>query len=122
MDPNISVALGSMPTGVAVAVGVAALTIVQFAKFSGLPDKYGPYCVIVIAILFEVAWIYQTDGPDRHLTLAYLLDTTNMVVSAGGAYGFARAVAPESVTRLRRPPQNDLTDHVVSVNDPVRKD
>lgn len=98
--------LGNMPSGVMVAVAALAFGIVQYLKFAGLPDKWGPFIVVAIAAVVVVLWAageYMDNG-FLGRPLGYLFDVMSVTFTAAGVYGFARSVGPSSVTTARKPP------------------
>lgn len=98
--------LGNMPSGIATAIGLLAVGIVQYAKFAGMPDGWGPFAVVIIAILIVGLWALG-EFQRAHMygsPLGYLFDVANVTFAAAGAYGFSRANSAASVTTWGRNP------------------
>ena len=79
------------------------LSLAQLFKFWGVPDKYGPYVVLGLSLFGVVIWAASQPEPLSRLQLwQYFAAVVNVMVSAAGVYGFARATSAREVTSLRR--------------------
>ncbi|HEY3083350.1 MAG TPA: hypothetical protein VGM69_25950 [Chloroflexota bacterium] len=96
-----------MPSETVIAVAGSVTALTQLLKFWGLPDRYGPYVVFGLAFLGVVIWgISQPDPFTRLQSWQYFASVINVMVSAAGVFGFARATSAAQVTSLRRTPRS----------------
>ena len=86
-----------------IAVSAAVLACVQLAKWSFLPDKYGPLAVLVLAALGVWLWGYSVGTYERTQAFSYFAAWVSVALSASGTYGFSR-VSGEALTKLTSPP------------------
>ena len=86
-----------------VAVSAAVFTCVQLVKFSGLPDRYGPVAVLVIALIGVTFWGWSQGTFARAEAFGYFAAWLSVALNASGIYGFSRA-SGEALTRLTTPP------------------
>ena len=92
-----------MPSETVIAVAGSVTALAQLCKFWGVPNRYGPYIVFGLSLLGVVIWGASQPAPFSRLQLwQYFAAVVNVMISAAGVYGFARATAPEQVTSVRR--------------------
>ena len=92
-----------MPSETVIAVAGSVTALAQLFKFWGVPDKYGPYVVLGLSLLGVVIWAVSQPEPLNRLQLwQYFASVVNVMVSAAGVYGFARATSAREVTSLKR--------------------
>ena len=92
-----------MPSETVIAVAGSVTALAQLFKFWGVPDRYGPYVVLGLSLLGVIIWAASQPEPFSRLQLwQYFAAVVNVMISAAGVYGFARATAPEQVTSTRR--------------------
>lgn len=82
-----------------ITVSAATVALTQLAKWSGVPDKFGPIAVLLIAALGVALWIYTT-GYERTDTFAIFAGWVAVATSAAGVFGFTRAGAA-TLTRVK---------------------
>ena len=94
-----------MPSETVIAVAGSVTALTQLFKFWGVPDKYGPYVVLGLSLLGVIIWAASQPDPLSRLHLwQYFAAIVNVMISAAGVYGFARATAAAEVTSARRAP------------------
>jgi hypothetical protein len=76
---------------IAVSALVAALT--QIAKWSGLPDRFGPIAVLILAALGTAVWAYSANDFRQETTFAYVSGWAAVSLTSAGIFGFTRASA-----------------------------
>ena len=54
-----------------VAVSAAVVALVQLVKWSGLPDKWGPIAVLILALLGVAFWGYSKGTFERTVAFDY---------------------------------------------------
>ncbi len=74
-------------------VSAAVVALTQFAKWSKLPDKYGPYAVVLLSVLGTVVWAWSVGNFERAKAFDYFTGWIAVMTSAAGVYGFTRAAA-----------------------------
>ena len=94
-----------MPSETVIAVAGSVTALTQLFKFWGVPDKYGPYVVLGLSLLGVIIWAASQPDPFSRLHLwQYFAAVVNVMISAAGVYGFARATEARQVTSARRAP------------------
>ena len=94
-----------MPSETVIAVAGSVTALTQLFKFWGVPDRYGPYVVLGLSLVGVVVWGASQPDPFTRLNLwQYFAAVVNVMVSAAGVYGFARATSATQVTSTRRAP------------------
>jgi len=88
-------------------VSATVVALTQLIKWSGLPDRYGPWSVLGISLLGVLMFQFSM-APDDHVftrTDIWPVFSGWIVVatSAAGVFGFTRT-APEAITRTKPPP------------------
>jgi hypothetical protein len=87
-------------------VSAATVALVQIVKWSGLPDRWGPVAVMVLAAIGVAAWAFsQSVLPNREAIWPLFSGWINVALAAAGVFGFSRA-AVTAVTRATPPPQS----------------
>ena len=86
-----------------VTISAAVVALVQLTKWSGVPDKWGPLLVLVLAALGVGVWAYTQGAVPREAVFGYFAGWIAIATSAAGVYGFSRA-ASETLTRGSSPP------------------
>lgn len=87
-----------------IAVSAAVVALTQLAKWSGLPDKYGPIAVLAFALLGVLFWGWSNAALSRALAWNFFAGWIVVATSASGVYGFSRAAVAASVTTIGAPP------------------
>lgn len=85
---------------IAVSALVTALT--QITKWSGLPDRWGPVAVLVLAGIGTAVWAYSAGDFNQSTTFAYVSGWAAISLASAGIFGFTRAGAA-AVTTVRPP-------------------
>jgi hypothetical protein len=95
-----------MPSETVIAIAGSVTALAQLFKFWGVPNRYGPFVVLGLSLLGVVVWAAsQPDPLNRLLWWQYFAAVVNVMVSAAGVYGFARATTGDQVTSTQpRPP------------------
>ena len=94
-----------MPSETVIAVAGSVTALTQLFKFWGVPDKYGPYVVLGLSLIGVIIWAVSQPDPFNRLHLwQYFAAVVNVMISAAGVYGFARATEARQVTSARRAP------------------
>ena len=92
-----------MPSETVIAVAGSVTALTQLFKFWGVPDRYGPYVVLGLSFIGVVIWAASQPDPFNRLNLwQYFAAVVNVMVSAAGVYGFARATSAKDVMTARR--------------------
>lgn len=85
-------------------VSAAVVALVQLAKWSGVPDKYGPACVLVLAVLGTAVWAWSSGQVgNRELVFGLFAGWIAVATSAAGVFGFTRAARADMV-KTQSPP------------------
>ena len=100
--------LGAAPAAILISLGGLAVGIVQYLKWAGLPDKWGPFLVVAVAVVLEALWALTSSSFRKELILGYLFDVATITFTAAGIYGYSRSVGSGSVTNLRSPPSGAM--------------
>jgi hypothetical protein len=85
---------------IAVSALVTALT--QIVKWAGLPDKFGPVAVLILAAIGTAVWAYSAGDFNQSTTFAYVSGWAAISLASAGIFGFTRASAA-AVTTIRPP-------------------
>lgn len=86
-----------------VAVSAAVVALVQLVKWSGLPDKWGPIAVLILALLGVAFWGYSKGTFERTQAFDYFAAWIAVATSAAGVFGFTRAAATAVVSATPPP-------------------
>lgn len=86
-----------------VSVSAAVVALVQFAKWSGIPDRTGPLAVLFLSALGVVLWGWSVGDMARANAFAYFAGWVAVATSAAGVWGFSRA-SGEVLTKSQSPP------------------
>lgn len=87
-----------------ISVSAAVTALTQVLKWMGIPDKWGPVAVLVLAAIGAAMWaISQPELPNRQLAFDYFAGWIAVATSAAGIFGFTRA-ASSAVTAATAPP------------------
>lgn len=83
-----------------VSVSAAVVTLTQLIKWAGLPSKYGPITVLVLAFIGISFWGWSTVGfpPAQKDVFGYFAAWVAVATSAAGVYGFTRAAGENLAT------------------------
>lgn len=84
-------------------VSAAVVASTQLAKWSGVPDKYGPVAVLLLSILGVTIWVWSEALFEQQLVFGYFAGWIAVATSAAGVFGFTRATR-EAVTSTQTPP------------------
>jgi O-antigen/teichoic acid export membrane protein len=86
-----------------VTVSAAVFALTQLIKWTGLPDRWGPASVLVLAALGVGIWVYSQGDFMREDAFELFAAWVAVATSAAGVFGFSRAAAGV-VTSLTHPP------------------
>lgn len=86
-----------------ITISAAVVALTQLAKWSGIPDKWGPVAVMGLSVIGVVFWAYSRGVLEREVAWDYFAAWIAVATSAAGVFGFTRAGA-ESVVRAMPPP------------------
>ena len=86
-----------------VTVSAATVALTQLIKWSGIPDRWGPLIVLVVAALGVALWTYAQGAFARTEVFSLFAGWIAIATSAAGVYGFSRA-ASETLTKGSSPP------------------
>ena len=86
-----------------ITISAAVLACVQFAKWSGIPDKYGPFAVLLLSAVGVGIWAWSVGTFARADAFDYFAGWIVVATSAAGVFGFSRA-SGEAVSRMTAPP------------------
>lgn len=91
-----------METESSIAVAAAVTILTQLAKWSGIPDRFGPLSVLLLSAVGVGLWAYSFGqwGPSEVWPL--FTAWVSVAASAAGVFGFTRASAA-AVTKLTPP-------------------
>jgi hypothetical protein len=87
-----------------VSVSAAVVALTQICKWAGLPDRWGPIAVLVLAAVGVGVWVYSSGVFDRTQTFAVFAGWIAVATSAAGVFGFTRAAA-SAVISASPPPR-----------------
>lgn len=76
-----------------ITVSAAVVALVQFAKWSGVPDGKGPLVVLGLSLLGVAFWGFSEGTFGRATAFDYFAAYIGVVTSAAGVFGFTRAAA-----------------------------
>jgi hypothetical protein len=79
------------------------VALTQLVKWSGLPDKYGPVSVMMLAAAGTLFWGWSQGDMSRAAAFGYFAGWIAVATSAAGVFGFTRA-GGEAMTRTSSPP------------------
>lgn len=82
----------------------AVVALTQLVKWGGLPDKWGPASVMLLALFGVLLWGFSFEETyDRKDTFDYFAGWITVATSAAGVFGFTRA-AGTTLTAMHAPP------------------
>ena len=83
-------------------VSTAVVALVQLVKWGGLPDRFGPIAVAVLALVGVGIWVidHWQRGLPPVFAFDYFAGWILVATSAAGVFGFTRASA-SAVTKMR---------------------
>ena len=84
-------------------VTTAVVAMTQLVKWMGLPDKRGPFVVVLLAALGVGLFGWSQGAISRSSSFNYAAAGIMVATSAAGVFGFTRAL-PEAVTKTSSPP------------------
>lgn len=85
-----------------VSISAAVVALTQLAKWGGLPDRWGPVSVLLLAAIGVALWVYTQGEFERQQTFTVFAGWIAVATSAAGVFGFTRASAA-AVTAVRPP-------------------
>lgn len=85
-------------------VSTVVVALVQYAKWSGVPDERGPGVVLGLSLLGVAFWAYSVGNFSRATAFDYLAGYVTVATSAAGIFGFTRK-ARTSITSTKEPPE-----------------
>lgn len=85
-------------------VSAAVVALTQLSKWSGIPDKYGPLAVLVLAALGVAFWGYSEGTFVRTVAFEYFAGWIAVATSAAGVFGFTRATTSAVTSAMQPPP------------------
>jgi hypothetical protein len=87
-----------------ISVSAAVVALTQMVKWGGLPDKWGPVSVMILALAGVLLWGFTYEEVyDRKDTFEYFAGWIAVATSAAGVFGFTRA-AGTTLTDMKSPP------------------
>lgn len=92
-----------MDAAAIIAVSAAVVALTQLIKWSGIPDKWGPLAVLVLALLGVGFWGFSKGTFERTLAFDYFSAWIAVATSAAGVFGFTRAAATAVVSATPPP-------------------
>lgn len=92
-----------MNSGAIVAVTASVVTLVQLAKWSGIPTRYAPLIVAITSMIGQGLWIWSNGEFERMAAFEYFTGWLAVMTSAAGVFGFVREI-PATVTSTRKRP------------------
>ena len=92
-----------MPAEAVVSVSALVVLLTQLAKWSGVPDKWGPVAVLVLSFLGVAFWGWSDGSFERVKAFQYLSGFGAVATSAAGVYGFTRA-SRSALVKTEPPP------------------
>lgn len=97
MDPT------ALDASAILSISTAVVSLTQLAKWSGLPDHYGPIVVLVLSAVGVGVWAYSESVFSRAIVFDLFTGWIVIACAAAGVFGFTRAHA-ESIIRTIPPP------------------
>jgi hypothetical protein len=94
---------GAMGAQAVLTVSAAVVALTQILKWTGIPDKFGPIAVLILAAIGVAVWGYSQRDFNQTTTFAYFAGWIAVGTSAAGVFGFTRA-ASSAVTAATTPP------------------
>lgn len=85
------------------AVGSAVVALTQLAKWTGLPDKWGPLSVLVFSLIGVSFWGWSQADVTRATAFSYFAGWLSVSMTAAGIFGFTRATVG-AVMNVAAPP------------------
>lgn len=86
-----------------ITVSAAVVALTQLIKWAGLPDKKGPFAVLVLALVGVAFWAWTQGDFSRATAFGYFAGWIAVATSAAGVYGFTRAAASAVVSAMPPP-------------------
>lgn len=86
-----------------VAVSSAVVGLTQLVKWAGLKDSYGPFAVMLLALLGVAFWGWSAADWSRTTAFSYFTGWIAVSMTAAGIFGFTRA-GVGAVTNMQPPP------------------
>lgn len=86
-----------------IAISAAVVALTQLCKWSGIPDKWGPAAVLVLALLGVAFWGYSKGTFIRTNAFDYFTAWIAVATSSAGVFGFTRAAATAVVSATPPP-------------------
>lgn len=78
-------------------VAAAVVGLTQIIKWGGLPDRWGPIAVLLLAVIGVAFWGYSAGTFERAKAFEYFAGWIAVATSAAGVFGFTRSI-PAAVT------------------------
>lgn len=86
-----------------ITVSAATVALTQLVKWAGLPDRWGPLAVVLLAALGVALWVYTQGELSRAAAFDVFAGWVAVATSAAGVFGFSRAAA-DTLTKMTPPP------------------
>jgi len=86
-----------------ITVSATVVALTQLAKWSGIPDRLGPFAVLLLSLMGVTFWAWTQGDFARPTAFAYFAGWIAVATSAAGVYGFTRA-SREAVMGTSVPP------------------
>lgn len=101
---TVSAVVDGMDGQAIVTVSAAVVALTQIVKWGGIPDKWGPVAVVLLAAAGVALWGYSyEDAYERNDAFDYFAGWIAVATSAAGVYGFSRA-SGTALTQMTAPP------------------
>jgi hypothetical protein len=104
---------GGMPAQAVLTVSGVVVSLTQFAKWGGVPDRRGPLVVIGLSLLGTVFWAWSGGAVSRSTSFDVFAGFVAVMLSAAGVFGFTRA-APQAVSSFSPPPHSGAGNNPTS--------
>jgi hypothetical protein len=92
-----------MDAAAIVSVSAAVVSLVQLAKWSGVPDSKGPIAVLALSFLGVAFWGWSVGTFERTQAFAYFAGWIAVATSSAGIFGFTRA-GSDAMVKTTSPP------------------
>lgn len=94
---------GGMDAKAVMVISGTVVLLTQLAKWGGVPDKRGPWAVLVISLLGILFWGWSQGDMSRATAFDYFAGFVAVAAASAGIFGFTRSM-PEAVTATTQPP------------------
>lgn len=103
MQEDVLLVATSIDATAIISISAAVVALTQLVKWSGLPDRYGPISVLILAVIGIGIWAASRGGFEQSQMFDYFAGWIAVATSAAGVFGFTRA-SSEALTKTSSPP------------------